>query len=386
MDLLFKNKQQDLSWERGDQMNTQIQDKFTFKNGQTMRNRVVLAPMTICASEPGGYVSQADIDFFARRSRSVGMVITGSTYVHPLGKSFAESFSGAEDDKVEGLSRLAKAIKDQGALAIVQLYHGGRMVLPDLIDGQPVAPSAVKAPRDYLAEPRALKNAEVEQVIEDFLSAIRRAIQAGFDGVELHGANTYLIQQFVSPHSNVRKDKWGGSLNNRLRFPKTLLKRAKQLVKEEADRPFLIGYRFSPEEIEEPGIQLYDTLQLLEQLIYHQVDYLHISTFGVWRSSIRDSQDSEPVIQKIIKKINDRVPLIGVGQIETKQDAQRVLDAGVPLFALGKALLLDPDWTEKVVSGRESEVIRAYRDEMQADLALPTAFVEDARSYLEGKD
>lgn len=367
-------------------MNTQIQDKFTFKNGQTMRNRVVLAPMTICASEPGGYVSQADIDFFARRSRSVGMVITGSTYVHPLGKSFAESFSGAEDDKIEGLSRLAKAIKDQGALAIVQLYHGGRMVLPDLIDGQPVAPSAVKAPRDYLAEPRALKNSEVEQVIEDFLSAIRRAIQAGFDGVELHGANTYLIQQFVSPHSNVRQDKWGGSLNNRLRFPKTLLKRAKQLVKEEADRPFLIGYRFSPEEIEEPGIQLYDILQLLEQLIYHQVDYLHISTSDVWRSSIRDSQDSEPVIQKIIKKINGRVPLIGVGQIKTKQDAQRVLDAGIPLFALGKALLLDPDWTEKVVSGREAEVIRAYRDELQADLALPTAFVEDARSYLEGKD
>ena len=260
------------------------------------------------------------------------------------------------------------------------------MVLPDLIDGQPVAPSAVKAPRDYLAEPRALKNAEVEQVIEDFLSAIRRAIQAGFDGVELHGANTYLIQQFVSPHSNVRQDKWGGSLNNRLRFPKTLLKRAKQLVKEEADRPFLIGYRFSPEEIEEPGIQLYDTLKLLEQLIYHQVDYLHISTSDVWRSSIRDSQDSEPVIQKIIKKINGRVPLIGVGQIKTKQDAQRVLDAGIPLFALGKALLLDPDWAEKVVSGREEEVIRAYRDELQADLALPTAFVEDARSYLEGKD
>ena len=83
------------------------------------------------------------------------------------------------------------------------------MVLPDLIDGQPVAPSAVKAPRDYLAEPRAFKNSEVEQVIEDFLSAIRRALQAGFDGVELHGANTYLIQQFVSPHSNVRQDKWG---------------------------------------------------------------------------------------------------------------------------------------------------------------------------------
>ena len=92
------------------------------------------------------------------------------------------------------------------------------------------------------------------------------------------------------------------------------------------------------------------------------------------------------MIEEIIKKINNRVPLIGVGEIGAKQDEQRVLDAGIPLFALGKALLLDPVWTEKVVSGREAEVIRAYRDELQADLALPTAFVEDARSYLEGKD
>ena len=237
-------------------MNTQIQDKFTFKNGQTMRNRVVLAPMTICASEPGGYVSQADIDFFARRSRSVGMVITGSTYVHPLGKSFAESFSGAEDDKIEGLSRLAKAIKDQGALAIVQLYHGGRMVLPDLIDGQPVAPSAVKAPRDYLAEPRALKNAEVEQVIEDFLSAIRRAIQAGFDGVELHGANTYLIQQFYSAQSNRRNDQWGGSLENRMRFPLAVIDAVVALREKHRRNDFIIGYRFSPEEPGDDGLTM----------------------------------------------------------------------------------------------------------------------------------
>lgn len=365
-------------------MSEHIQDKYVFKNGLEMRNRVVLAPMTICASEPGGYVSQADIDFFARRAGSVGMVITGSSYVDPQGKSFAESFSAAEDDKIEGLSRLAQAIKEQGALAMVQLYHGGRMVLPDLIQGQPVAPSAVKAPRDYLVEPRALKNQEVDQVIDSFLAAIERAIEAGFDGVELHGANTYLIQQFFSPHSNVRRDKWGGSLNNRMRFPKTLLKKAKHLVKDRCDRPFLIGYRFSPEEIEEPGIQIQDTLQLLEQLIRLDVDYLHISTSQVWRSSIRDALQKQPLIKQIVRKINDRVPLIAVGDIQTAQDAQKVLDAGIPLFALGKALLLDPDWTEKAVAGRDQDIIRAYRDELQEDLKLPTAFVEDARDYLEG--
>ena len=95
-------------------MNTQIQDKFTFKNGQTMRNRVVLAPMTICASEPGGYVSQADIDFFARRSRSVGMVITGSTYVHPLGKSFGRASAAPRMIRLRGLAVWPRPSRTKG--------------------------------------------------------------------------------------------------------------------------------------------------------------------------------------------------------------------------------------------------------------------------------
>lgn len=260
------------------------------------------------------------------------------------------------------------------------------MVPPNLIEGLPVAPSSVKALRGYVVEPQALKNIEVEQVMDDFLAAIERALRAGFDGVELHGANTYLIQQFVSPHSNRRRDKWGGSPNNRMRFPKTLLKRAKQLVKEKADRPFLVGYRFSPEEREEPGITLQDSLQLLEQLIRLNVDYLHLSCDDVWQSSLRNPQSKVAIVEAIIKKVADRVPLIAVGNIHSSQDVARVLEAGVPLFSLGNAMLLDPDWPQKIVEGREAEIIRCYRDELQDHLNLPTAFVESLRSYLEGQN
>ncbi|MBF0777622.1 NADH-dependent flavin oxidoreductase [Streptococcus cuniculi] len=365
-------------------METSIQERFVFANGLRTRNRVILAPMTISACESGGYVSQADIDYYARRAEGVGMIITGSAYVHPKGQAFADSFSVAEDDKIEGLSRLATAIQEKGSLAVLQLYHGGRMVLPDVIEGQPVAPSAVKALHGYVATPRALTYEEVDEVMNDFLAAIRRAIEAGFDGVELHGANTYLIQQFLSPHSNRRRDKWGGTLNNRMRFAKTLLKKAKALVKEEAKRPFLIGYRFSPEEIEEPGLQLYDTLQLLEQLIRLDVDYLHMSVNNVWQSSICNPKEGQPIVQQILKKIGQRVPLIAVGGIQTGQDANKVLAAGIPLFALGKALLLDPDWTQKILENREEDVILRYKDDLQEQLQLPSSFVEELRDYLEG--
>lgn len=365
-------------------MTVTLENSFGFDNGLQTRNRVVLSPMTLSVCEPGGYVSQDDIAFYKRRAKSVGMVITGSAYVHPQGQAFANSFSVAEDDKVEGLRRLAQTIKDEGALAILQIYHGGRMVPPTLIEGKPVAPSAVIGQHGNVVEPRPLKNSEIDDLMTQFLEAIRRAIKAGFDGVELHGANTYLIQQFCSPHSNIRTDKWGGSPNNRIRFSKTLLKKAKHLVKQEADRPFLVGYRFSPEEIEDPGIELHDSMQLVEQLIRLGVDYLHISSSNVWRPSLRNPQNTEPVIHQIIQKIDGRVPLIAVGNIQTYEDAQAVLEAGVPLFSLGRALLLEPDWTQKVSEGRGEEVITRYRDDLKDYLQLPAAFVESLRDYLEG--
>ncbi|MGT2934025.1 NADH-dependent flavin oxidoreductase [Streptococcus catagoni] len=366
-------------------MTVKIQNSFTFTNGLTMPNRVVLAPITLAVSKAGGYVSEEDIAFYKRRSAAVGMAITGSAYIDPSGQAFPNSFSVAEDDKIQGLKQVAQAIQSQGALAILQIYHGGRMVPPQMTETDPIAPSSIRALRGTVSQPRALEYKEIEEVLALFIKAIERAIEAGFDGVELHGANTYLIQQFFSPHSNRRKDKWGGTLNNRMRFAKSLVKKAKQLLKEKSDRPFLIGYRLSPEEIEEPGITLSDTLQLVEQLIHLQIDYLHLSMDNVWQSSLRDKSQKEPLIWALKKKIKGRVPLIAVGKIKSVADAQKVLDEGIPLFALGQSLLLEPDWTQKVLAGQEDQIIRAYRDDLHDQVGLPDAFIDEFRDFLEGK-
>lgn len=370
--------------DRGYQMKTLIEEPFQFNNGLLARNRVVMAPITLSVCLPGGYVSSEDVAYYQRRSSAVGLAITGSAYVDPQGLAFADSFSAAEDDKIEGLSRIAKAMKSEGALAVLQLYHGGRMVPPDLISGCPIGPSPIKALHGDVVQPRPLKNKEVDHVIDSFLAAIERAIAAGFDGVELHGANTYLIQQFLSPHSNQRRDKWGGTVNNRLRFAKTLVKKAKKLANVKANRPFLIGYRLSPEEIEEPGITLNDSLQLIEQLIQLDIDYLHLSLATVWQKSLRNPNQTDPLIYAIRDKIDQRVPLIAVGQIQTQADAQKVLDAGIPLFSIGQALLLDPEWTSKIVQGKESELVHHYRDDLKEYTALPEAFITNFREFLKG--
>lgn len=360
----------------------QIQDEFVFHNGLKMQNRIVLAPMTLSVCKDGGYVSKEDLNYYARRSGSVGMAITGSAYVHPLGQAFANSYSAAEDDKIEGLTCLAKAMKSKGALAVLQLYHGGRMVPPHLVNEQPVSPSDIIGSHGIVTKPRALTNREIEQIITDFLSAVERAIKAGFDGVELHGANTYLIQQFLSPHSNRRYDKWGGSANNRMRFAKTLVKKTKQLVKDKCTRPFLVGYRFSPEEIEVPGIDLFTSLQLLEQLIQLGIDYLHMSVEDAWQVSLRNPNKEEPIIYSLLKQIKNRVPLIAVGNIKTGEDVSKLFKVGIPMVSIAQSLLLDPDWTKKIVEEKEDTVIRYYRDDLREDLQLPQPFVENFREYL----
>src|SRR5690606_3685075 len=161
-----------------------------------------------------------EVNYYAERSRGVGTVITACAYVSKEGKAFPGGFSAASDNMIPGLSKLAKAIKDQGAKAVLQIFHGGRMVPKKLIGGeQPVSASAIKAPRETADMPREMSEEEILDTIAAFGEATRRAIEAGFDGIELHGANTYLIQQFFSPHSNRRTDKWGGDIEKRMTFP-----------------------------------------------------------------------------------------------------------------------------------------------------------------------
>jgi hypothetical protein len=147
------------------------------------------------------------VEYYRARAGSIGTIIVECCFIDDYGLAFPGAIGIDNDEKIAGLAKIADAIKAEGSKAILQIYHGGRMVDPQLIGGrQPVAPSALAAPREGAAMPRALSGEEVEGMIAKFGDGVRRAILAGFDGVEIHGANTYLIQQFYSPNSNQRDD------------------------------------------------------------------------------------------------------------------------------------------------------------------------------------
>lgn len=218
-------------------------------------------------------------------------------------------------------------------------------------------------------------------MINNFGEATRRAIEAGFDGVEIHGANTYLIQQFFSPHSNVRMDYWGGSLEKRMHFPVEVVAEAKRVIEKYAAKPFIFGYRISPEEIEDPGITLSDTIALLNQLKPYNLDYFHISTGHILGSSLRDQEDKEPIVKKIREAIGDDVPLMGVGQVITPDDAIQALDElEIPLIALGRELIVEPDWVEKVKSDRVKDLRTEIQANKRDDLMIPDAMWEYVRN------
>jgi fumarate reductase flavoprotein subunit len=340
--------------------NERMLSPFTLPNGTELKNRLLMAPMTTCTGYFDGSVTSELVEYYRARAGSIGTIVVECCFVDDLGLAFPGAIGIDNDEKIAGLAKIASAIKTAGSKAILQIYHGGRMVEPKLIGGRtPVAPSALAAPRDGAATPVALTTEEVAEMVVKFGEAVRRAILAGFDGVEIHGANTYLIQQFFSPNSNQRDDEWGGSRDKRAKFPLAVLDITHQMVRQFADDAFIIGYRFSPEELEVPGIRFDDTLFLLEKLAARGLDYLHFSLGYSLRPSINDTTDPTPLIGRYCELRSDtlaQIPVMGVGGVVNAADVNQALDHGYDLVAVGRACIAYPDWAARIASGEEMEL------------------------------
>lgn len=347
-------------------------EDFTLRSGIRVDNRIVMAPMTNWSSNEDGTVSDTEVDYYIRRAGGVGMVVTACTYVTRNGKGFAGEFGADTDDMIPSLRRLASAIKEKGAVALLQIFHGGRLCPPELVpNGDIVSASDVPSEQNGNFRPRPLQDEETEAIVRDFGETARRAIEAGFDGVEIHGANGYLLQQFFSPHTNRRDDRWGGDLAKRLTFPLAVVEEVKRVVAEHAKRPFAVGYRFSPEEPEENGITMDDTLKLVDALAGRELDYLHVSLMD-FRSQPRvGADDSKSRLQWIADTAGGRTPVIGVGSVHTPEEALEALLTGAALVALGRELIMEPDWVAKVAEGREAEIATTLSKQDQRRLVIP---------------
>ena len=355
--------------------------EYTFNNGAKLKNKFVLAPMTTYSSNDDLTLSDDEEIYYNSRAKQFGMVITAATAVSKNAQAFENQISIRDERYFDSMKRLATSIKKEGAKAVVQLHHGGRMNQPDLYPNQDiVSASNVKADRDYCVTPRELKTSEVYDILDYFTNATKLAIRAGFDGIELHGANTYLLQQFFSPHSNHRDDEFGGSREKRLRFILELVDRVINVKRELSSKEFIIGYRFSPEELEEPGITIDDTLYLVDELSSKDIDYLHISLGKYDQTSSRDKSDKEPIIEKIKQRINNNIPIIGVGRIESLEDVTNCEELGYDLFAIGFVSLSDP----KVVEHIQNEEI--VNKDITSESLLPKALHNQLHSWLVNSD
>lgn len=362
-----------------------FKDKFEFNNGITLRNRVVMAPMTTWSGDDNGNLSSEELNYYGRRSKEVGMVITATTYTIPHGKGFTGQFYCGSDEFLGSMTDLAKVIHNGGAVAILQVFHAGRKSNPDdMPDGSTRSASAVPPNRDDKVIPKEMTEDEIQELISSYYDVVVRANKAGFDGIEIHGANTYLLQQFVSPDSNIRTDAWGGSLEKRVKLPLKVIETCIKAREDMGNKNFMLGYRFSPEENYEVGITLEDNDYLVDELCKTDLDYLHVSLQHYKATSMRNEEDKQLIMDKIVKTINNRKPFIGVGSVKNHENANEMLSLGADLVGIGKQLIAEPEMVSRMVNG--DTAYKKYQQAKFKELEVPTPLhnmILNARNWFE---
>ncbi|EGA90271.1 NADH:flavin oxidoreductase/NADH oxidase [Planococcus donghaensis MPA1U2] len=347
-------------------------NEITLPNGVVLNDRLGVAPMTTYSGNEDGTVSDEELSYYNRRAGLGSLYVTACIAVSENGIAFPNQFIGFDDSALPRLKQLAKEMKSKGSKAILQMQHGGRQSQPELIKAnETVAPSAVPGEAGK-PTPRELTEEEIYAIIEDFGETTRRAIEAGFDGVEIHGANTYLLQQFVSSVTNQRQDQWGGTLVNRMRFPLAVMKKVQDTVAKYADEQFIVGYRLSPEENNEKttGYTIEETKILVEELIDRGIHYIHVSLFE-FKKTPKGAEQGDSIIRILADQIKGRVPFVAVGSVKTPEDALSVIAEGADIVVMGRQALIDPEWTEKIKQGKEQEINPVIKPNMVGTLDIP---------------
>jgi 2,4-dienoyl-CoA reductase-like NADH-dependent reductase (Old Yellow Enzyme family) len=343
----------------------------------TTRNRLVRAGTSESMAGPGGEVTDELVTLYENLARGgAGLIFTGHFYCHPRGRYGRRQVGIDSDDRVAGLSRVTEAVHRHGGLVFAQIAHAGSQTLmPDI---EPLAPSAhpnVMTGREVVDASRG----EIDDVIASFGDAARRAAEAGFDGVHIHGANGYLISEFRSPISNRREDQWGGSAETRERFPIAVVEAVREALPPELGLTMKLGFR---DLADEPGLELDDAVAGAKRIAAAGLDAIEVSSNLMSdyvsasirayvavnrRRALQDllfhrlhrSEEPEayflPFAQRVRGEIDAKIVL--VGGMRRPQTMARILERGdADFISMARPFIREPDLVRRLEAGRSGPV------------------------------
>ena len=315
-----------------------------------LKNRIVMPPLATETSD-GGAVSEALLRHYAEKTRdgAIGLVIAEHCYVRMDGKASPRQLSAAPDCDPDGLKRLAETIHEGGAKAFAQINHAGAVAKASVTGEAPIAPCAVPSPRLPENLPRAMTRADIAAVVEAFAAAAARIARAGFDGVEIHSAHGYLLNQFYSPLTNHRGDAYGGSLENRLRIHREVL----AAVREAAGADFPVALRLGACDYMDGGATAEDGARAAVLLERAEVDLLDVSGgfCGYVNPNCREQGYFRELTEAMKREVS--LPVVLTGGIVDPAAAERLLEEGAAdLIGAGRAILKDSHWAKRAIEAQ----------------------------------
>ncbi len=323
-------------------------------HGLALKNRITMAPLYLGYADQNGMVTPLLLDHYQRMARSgASLIVVENTAIDRMGLGSPHMLRAYDDSYITGLTLLAKTVKQAGALAFLQINHAGRYAfLPERI-----APSPVKIGD---VTPRKMTIEEVDHVIKAFAKAAGRAKTAGFDGVELHGGAGYLLSQFFSPRLNRRNDAYGGTLENRMRFPLEVVDAVRQTVGDN----FPVGYRFLADELLPDGLIVEEAGVLAQELEKKRIAYISVmigvhESFPIQPHVEMEREEGYMVpFAHTIKGALFKTPVITAGRIQTPGFAESIIREGkTDLIGLARVLFADPLWPKKARGAVQEPII-----------------------------
>lgn len=324
-----------------------VLDKLTNKN-ISFKNRVIMPPMATAKADENGHITEDIICYYEdkTKNRLFAAVIVEHSFVDKSGKASKNQISIADDSDVDGLSKLVNLIHDNESLAIAQLSHAGSSTSEAITGQVPLGPSAIANPSNPKADlPKEMSKEEIEDLVKKFVEAARRAKEAGFDGIEIHSAHGYLLNQFLSPLTNKRTDEYGGDIYGRIKIHLEIIRK----IRENLGDSYPIFLRLGAGDNREDGLSIDDAVKASKEFEKAGVDVLDISG-GMCLFMIEDQRPG--FFDNLSKPIFDRVsiPVILTGGVKAGKDIEDILQKNVcDLVGVGRSVFKDSSWMEKEV-------------------------------------